>query len=81
MYAAMLFDAAERDIPDLKARIQIGSFLPLLEWLRDRIHVYGRRYAPMALIEKATGHSVTSQPLIDHLDRKVRSRSGASERS
>ena len=57
LYAAQLFEAAERELGDLADAIGRGEFLPLREWLRKQIHVHGRRFKPRALIEQATGEA------------------------
>jgi carboxypeptidase Taq len=71
IYSAQLFEAADRELGGLESQIERGEFAPLLEWLRSRIHRFGRSLPPMELIERATGSPVTSTPLIRHLSRKV----------
>lgn len=71
IYASQLFEAADRELDGVHAKIARGEFAPLLDWLRSRIHRFGRTVPPMALIERATGSRVTSAPLIRHLTRKV----------
>jgi carboxypeptidase Taq len=71
IYSAQLFEAADRDLGGVHDSIRRGQFEPLLDWLRSRIHHFGRRYEPMQLIERASGTPVTSAPLIRHLTRKV----------
>jgi carboxypeptidase Taq len=71
IYSAQLFEAADRDLGGVDALVRQGEFRPLLEWLRKHIHGYGRRYEPMALIERATGQPISSVPLVKHLQRKV----------
>jgi carboxypeptidase Taq len=71
IYSAQLFEAADRDLGGVDALVRQGEFAPLLEWLRKHIHGYGRRYEPMALIERATGQPISSVPLVKHLQRKV----------
>lgn len=55
LYAAQLFAAAENGIPELSTGIARGEFRPLLSWLRENVHRYGRFYKPAELIRHATG--------------------------
>jgi carboxypeptidase Taq len=55
LYAAMFFEAARRDIPDLEDRIGRGELLPLRDWLVENIHRWGRRRSPAELARAACG--------------------------
>ncbi|WP_164103765.1 carboxypeptidase M32 [Candidatus Laterigemmans baculatus] len=67
LYAAQLFEAAAGQLGDLDAMFARGEFAPLLQWLRQNIHRHGRCFTPAELIEKATGKSPESGPLIQSL--------------
>jgi len=54
-YAAQLFAAAQKQIPDLSETIEKGNTQPLLDWLRNHIHQYGRMYTSEELCLKASG--------------------------
>ncbi len=71
-YAAQFMAAAERDIPHLTREIAAGNFLPLLQWLRTKIHSHGRNLLPRELIMQATGKEISSQPLMKYLSRKLK---------
>jgi carboxypeptidase Taq len=49
-----------------------GEFEPLLAWLRENIHRHGRRYTAGQLCERATGKPLNADPLMRHLERRVR---------
>jgi len=70
LYAAQLFDAARRALPDVDALIRRGEFAPLLEWLRANVHRHGRSLAPDALIEQATGRAPSAEPFFAYLQGK-----------
>jgi carboxypeptidase Taq len=70
LYAAQLFDGAERDLGDLSSAFRLGSFRGLLEWLRDRVHRHGQRYRAVDLMTRATGESPTDGPLIASLRKR-----------
>ena len=55
LYAAQLFEAAERELGDLAERISRGELLPLRDWMREKIHLRGRQFQPKELIEMVTG--------------------------
>ncbi len=71
IYAAQLFEAADRSVGPLDEQFARGEFRPLLDWLREHIHQHGRTYEPRLLVERATGQSISSQPLLRYLDRKL----------
>jgi carboxypeptidase Taq len=67
VYAAMLLDAARRDLGDLDAMFAQGEFSPLRDWLRLNVHQHGQRYVPTDLIAKATGSAPDPTPLVRSL--------------
>jgi len=70
VYSAQLFDAAQRDLGELEAQFSRGEFAPLRDWLHVKIHSQGRRYTAADLVERATGQTVSHEPLIRHLETK-----------
>ena len=72
LYAAQLWAAARRDLPDLDERLARGECGPLLAWLRDRIHRHGKIYTPVELIERATGAPPQPEHLLTYLRDKFR---------
>lgn len=67
IYAAQLWAAMRRDIKSLDQKIAKGQFAAIREWLREKIHIHGRMYAPVELIRRATGEVPTSKYLIEYL--------------
>lgn len=72
LYAAQLFESAERALGDLAAAFARGDFAPLLEWLRQSIHYRGQCYSAAELVEQVTGRALSHQPLLAHLRAKFR---------
>lgn len=70
LYAAQLFKAAEKEIPDLQKRISRGELLPLREWQREKIHRFGRIYEPKELLERVTGEGPTPQHFLRYIKEK-----------
>jgi len=70
VYAAQLFAKADEDLGGVHAQFARGEFRPLKEWLRENIHRHGRRYRPRKLVELATGHKPTIEPMMTYLEAK-----------
>ncbi len=70
LYAAMLFHQAKKDVENLEQQIGEGNFLPLKNWLNDRVHQWGRQYSANELIQRITGQTLTPQPFIQDLEEK-----------
>ncbi|MFW5845764.1 MAG: carboxypeptidase M32, partial [Planctomycetota bacterium] len=66
-YAAQFMASIRRDLPDLDERHAAGDFAPLLDWLRSRIHVHGKRYTPAELCRRATGTDLDTRHLLEHI--------------
>ena len=71
IYAAQLYAAAERDLGGLDAHHARGEFAPLAAWLREKVHVHGRRLGPAALVEAATGSAPDPSHLLERLGATV----------
>jgi carboxypeptidase Taq len=70
VYAAQLFEAAERAIGPLEASFAAGEFGPLREWLGANVHRHGKRYSPAALVERVTGGPPDPSAMIASLSRR-----------
>jgi carboxypeptidase Taq len=70
IYAAQLYAQAETDLGKLEELFARGEFLPLLHWLRQKIHLQGSRYRSRPLLAEATGAWPDPQYLINYLTRK-----------
>ncbi len=68
--AAQLFESAEKAMPGLRAEIQAGQFGGLYEWLRVNVHQYGKKYPPAALVKRATGRALSTEPYLRYLTGK-----------
>jgi len=71
LYAAQLWEAMGRDIPDREAGLASGEFGPVLQWLRAKVHRHGRRYPAEELCRRVTGKALSADPLMRHLEAKV----------
>ncbi|HEY4111205.1 carboxypeptidase M32 [Puia sp.] len=66
-YAAQFFAAAQNQVPGLNDSIGAGDTQSLLNWLRENIHRWGRRYTSEELCLKATGKTLEIKYFLDYL--------------
>jgi len=59
--AAQFWQQAHKDIPELDEQISEGSFLPLLQWVREKIHRRGRLLTSEQLITEVTGRPLDTK--------------------
>ena len=64
-YAAQFYTVASQEINDLPGLLREGKTAPLLSWLRDNIHQYGRKYEADELCKKISGESLNTSYFID----------------
>lgn len=69
-YAAQFFAKAHTDIAGLDEQLANGEFEPLLAWLREQIHQYGRRYTSEELCEKVTGEKLDTEYFMRYITEK-----------
>ena len=68
MYAAQLFAAASRALPQLESQIASGDFGPLFTWLEQNIWRHGSRFSTSQLITNATGEDLNPLYFRKHLE-------------
>lgn len=69
--SAQLFAAAARELPGLESDLAEGRYDSLLGWLRDRVHRFGARFQPDALMQQATGETTHERFHTDYLESKL----------
>ena len=67
MMAAQLWYHVLTLRPRLEEDFARGDFSWLLNWLRENVHLQGKRYDTLALVKKATGEPLSSKWLIRYL--------------
>jgi carboxypeptidase Taq len=70
VFAAQLFERAERELGRLDEQFARGEFTPLAEWLRHTVYRQGARYPSARLIEVVTGSPPDHRPLVRALTTK-----------
>lgn len=68
MYAAQLYSAANRALPDLNQAIAQGNLSALFDWLRQNIWQHGSRFTTEQLITQATGEPLSTRYFRAHLE-------------
>lgn len=70
MYAANLWSALKKDLPQAPLLIQEGTFGPFHEWLKEAVWMQGRRYSSKKLVEKALGEPPSADHYMSYLNNK-----------
>lgn len=70
MYAAQLKVAMLKDLPNFDELCETGEFEPVLKWLTEHVHKYGKMKNPLEIIEEATGEGLNAKYLADYLSEK-----------
>ena len=70
LLGAQFFHLATAAHPEIPAQIARGQFATLREWLRENIHVHGRKYTAPELIERVTGGPPCIEPYLTYLREK-----------
>lgn len=72
LYCAQFFEKASVDIPDLQNQFARGEFTALKTWLNENVHAHGKRFRAADLCEQVTGQPLSADPLLRHLEGKLR---------
>ncbi|MBT4530811.1 MAG: carboxypeptidase M32 [Phycisphaerae bacterium] len=72
LYCAQFFEKAMEEIPDMYEQFALGEFGALKTWLNENIHQRGKQYRAAELCEVVTGKPLSADPLMRHLESKLR---------
>ncbi len=67
MIACQLFEAMEKEFPDLMARVERGDVAPFQQWLAAKVHRYGRGKDTQDILLAATGKKLETAPFLNFL--------------
>jgi carboxypeptidase Taq len=70
LLSAQLWHTMKESLPDVDDQIRRGEFAPLLGWLRENVHRYGRKYEPDELVRLVTGEPLNARYYVDYLQAK-----------
>ena len=71
LYAAQLFETADRQLGGLDQQFAQGEFRPLLTWLQENIHQRGQCYSASELASHISQQPLSHAALMRHLRRKL----------
>jgi carboxypeptidase Taq len=77
--AAQLYQRATQEDASIEPALAAADYLPLRNWLSDRIYQHGRRFSRDELLIKATGKKLDPQPYIAYLTSKYSSLYGLAD--
>lgn len=70
LISAQLWEKIHADVPDLDEQFRRGEFGALLAWLREKLHIHGRKYEPQEMVQRLTGSKINSEAYVRYLKRK-----------
>jgi len=70
LYGLQFFSRMQKDMPEYEDNIRRGDFAPVHNWLRDNIHVWGKRLDPPCLLKKVTGENLSVEPFLNYIEKK-----------
>ena len=59
-------------MPDLSKKIEKREYLPLRNWLQDKIHSVGRGKSAKELLHDICKEELSHRPLMDYLENKYK---------
>jgi carboxypeptidase Taq len=72
LFCAQFFETITEAMPDIHAQFERGEFKPLKDWLNANIHAHGQRHRAADLCVHVTGKPLSADPLMRHLEGKLR---------
>jgi carboxypeptidase Taq len=76
LYAAMLLERAEAEVPGFWDAVGRGELKVVLGWLRERVHRRGWLWSAEDLVERVTGKRLTEAPFLAYLERRYGAKAG-----
>jgi carboxypeptidase Taq len=70
LYAAQFYNQAKKEIPDLEERIEKGDMMTLRNWLKEKIHKYGKLETPDEIVKRVTGEELNPDYFIRYIKEK-----------
>lgn len=70
LMASQFYDVADRDLGGIDKHVSEGRFAPLVEWLGEHIHRYGRTKSANELLRDITGGGLSASPWLRYIRKK-----------
>ncbi len=71
LYAAMMWNQIQIDIPPVRDHIREGKFAPILAWLREKVHRYGRTRNSSQIINDICGRDLSEADFVSYIDARI----------
>ncbi|MEX2210634.1 MAG: carboxypeptidase M32 [Gaiellaceae bacterium] len=68
--SVQIWERVKEDVPDLEEQFERGDFSALRDWLGERLHSLGRKFAPQDTLERITGSRIDPAPYLQYLQTK-----------
>jgi carboxypeptidase Taq len=69
LIAAQLWETLEAELGSQDDALAAGDVAAIREWLREKVHRYGRRLDTVPIVEAATGRGLDAAPFLRHVAR------------
>ncbi|MFD2371992.1 carboxypeptidase M32 [Brevibacillus sp. GCM10020057] len=73
VYAAQFAHVMQQEISGYEELIEKGEFAPIRQWLKEKIHQYGKMKSPQELVQAITGEGTNATYLMNYLEKKYTS--------
>jgi carboxypeptidase Taq len=70
LYGAQIYSTLRKDFSNFDERLASGDTAFILDWLRDKMYVFGAMYQPETLMERVTGESPDPEFFVRYLTGK-----------
>jgi len=70
LLSVLFYNRALKDVPEIPEQIKKGNFMPLLNWMREKIHNEGAKYTPDELVKRVTGEPICTKPFLTYIQKK-----------
>jgi carboxypeptidase Taq len=70
LYSAQIRETLEKELGSIDSLIMEGKLNIVRDYLKEKIHKFGRLYPPQELIKKVTGNSLSSSPFLKYIKDK-----------
>jgi carboxypeptidase Taq len=70
LYAAQIYSALRRAFPNFDERLAAGNTAFILDWLREKMYVFGAIYQPETLMKQVTGEAPNAEYFVRYLTSK-----------
>jgi len=70
LISAQLWEKITADLPNLSDDFRKGEFGSLLTWLREKLHIHGKKYEPQEMVQRITGSKINSEAYVRYLKEK-----------